>query len=620
MSRIAGIISQTQAGHLARELDTILSALKSRREWETYVEASGSVSLGWCGWSAPGTFRRGPLIVVVDGCIYNREELGSGRTDSELLANLYLEYGFGEALNRINGDFAVSLYDQDTGALWLARDRFGLKPLYYVSQPESFAFASRPGALLTLPGVNGAVSREFASLFAASHYRYFDNRPERSPFEDVAQLPAAHLLKIVDGQVSMTRYWSLSDLPDMAEPADALAEQYRDLLFDAVRKRMARAHRPAFTLSGGMDSSSVLASAVEVTGEKQFAFSTVYDDPTYDETDEIRTMLNRNVREWRAVKVEDPDLPDLVGRMIEVHDEPVATATWLSHYLLCNQVRDQGFGGLFGGLGGDELNAGEYEHFFFFFADLRSYGLEDELGREVERWVVHHDHPVFKKSNLVAEDALARMVDLEKPGHCLPERRRMTRYSAALNPDYFDISTFRPIMDHPFRSYLKNRTYQDIFRETAPCCLRAEDRQATAFGLENFLPFFDHRLVEFMFRIPGTMKIRKGVTKYLLREAMRGVLPEETRTRIKKTGWNAPAHVWFSGSGREWLQDLVGSQSFRERGIYDVEEVRRLIKDHELVVSGNQNRDNHMMFFWQLVNLEMWHQSLDRRAVEISST
>ena len=133
-----------------------------------------------------------------------------------------------------------------------------------------------------------------------------------------------------------------------------------------------------------------------------------------------------------------------------------------------------------------------------------------------------------------------------------------------------------PAMDQPFRTYLKNRTYQDLFRETAPCCLRAEDRQTAAFGLEHFDPFLDHRLLELMFRVPGKMKIRDGVTKILLRRAMQGILPEETRTRIKKSGWNAPAHVWFSGSNAARLRDLVASRAFRERGIYDVEEVEHL--------------------------------------------
>ena len=237
--------------------------------------------------------------------------------------------------------------------------------------------------------------------------------------------------------------------------------------------------------------------------------------------------------------------------------------------------------------------------------------MENELGEEIRMWIRYHDHPIFKKNRKVVEDAFRKIIDLYRPGICLPEKKRMTRYYYALNSDYFDIESFTPFMDHPFSSYLKNRTYQDIFRETIPCCLRAEDRQTQAFGMDNFLPFFDHRVVEFMFRIPGTLKIRKGVTKHLLRQAMKNILPEETRARIKKTGWNAPAHVWFSGKRLEPVMDLVRSRNFRERGIYNVDEVERIVHEHDKIVSLCIHKENHMMFLWQLVNLELWMESLD---------
>jgi asparagine synthase (glutamine-hydrolysing) len=517
----------------------------------------------------------------------------------------------------LNGDFAVAIYDPKIQTLWLARDRFGVKPLYYVSKPQLFAFASRPRALLTLPGVSREVNRRFVALFAASHYRYFDSNPDQSAYEEIAQLPASQMLRLTDGHLTKDAYWSLQDLPDFTESEAELAVGYRELLLDSVSLRVKSAQHPAFTLSGGMDSSSVLASAIRVTGVKQHAFSTVYEDATYDESLEIRSMLDTAVEQWHPVKIGNPDIVSLVSQMIDIHDEPVATATWLSHYLLCREIRDLGFSSLFGGLGGDELNAGEYEYFFFFFADLRTASRGADLKHETEKWIAHHNHPVFRKSFDVMWDGLSRLVDLSRPGRCLPDEKRLRRYYAALNPDYFNLVDFEPIMDHPFGSYLKNRTFQDIFRETIPCCLRAEDRQTMASGLDNFLPFLDHRVVEFMFRVPGTQKIRDGVTKHLLRVAMRGMLPEETRTRVKKTGWNAPAHVWFSGVGLEVVQDLTHSRVFRERGIYDVEQVWRLIDEHDEIVSSGRLEENHMMFLWQLVNLEMWlrqNSSKDRGA------
>jgi asparagine synthase (glutamine-hydrolysing) len=279
---------------------------------------------------------------------------------------------------------------------------------------------------------------------------------------------------------------------------------------------------------------------------------------------------------------------------------------------MCREVKRAGFTALFGGLGSDELNAGEYEHFLPFFADLRARRLDSRLDEEVRLWIRYHDHPIFRKSRESMERDLARLTDPAVHGRCLPDRGRLERYADAVEPAYFDVRAFQPVMEHPFSSYLKNRTWQDLSRETVPCCLRGEDRQGAVFGIANVLPFLDHRLVEFMFRVPPNLKYKDGVTKHMLREAMKGVLPETTRTRVKKTGWNAPAHQWFfSGRGRDTLQDLIGSRRFRERGIYRVAEVERLLAEHEEIVSGSQRRDNHMMFFWQLVNMSAWLDWVD---------
>lgn len=613
MSRIAGIISEYPSERRAHLLMQMLQVYaETGLPHPTRQENRCSVALGLHGAEATGFFRSPEVVVTVDGCIYNLADLqdAGAEGDAGIIASLYLRYGMTETVRKLNGDFALALYDFRNFSLYLARDRFGVKPLYYCRRNGFFAFASRPRPLLTLPGVSSEPNRKFVALFAAGHYRYFDNDPERSPYAAIDQLPAATVLCWKNGHVSRWAYWQLGESPELQGSDEELAEQYKDLLFDAVKKRMARAVRPAFTLSGGMDSSSVLASAVKMTGQKQSAFSSVYSDKTYDETAEIRSMLGATVAQWHSVQIDNPDVFSLVERMVRAHDEPVATATWLSHYVLCQEVHARGFGSLFGGLGGDELNAGEYEYYLFHFADLRGAGKEEMLANEVRLWAAYHDHPIYRKNFQVVEERFASQVDFAHPGRCLPDPIRFRRYFDVLNPEYFDLTAFTPVMAYPFHSYLKNRTYQDLTRETVPCCLRAEDRQTAAFGLGNFLPFFDHRLAEFMFRVPGVYKIRDGVTKHLLRVAMKGALPEETRTRIKKTGWNAPAHQWFAISCREPLLDLLRSQAFRERGIYNLSVVENLFTDHLEIVSSGQRRENHMMFFWQLVNLEIWLRSL----------
>src|SRR5207245_11550231 len=202
VSRIAGLCLGTtsQDGTGLSKAMTDRSRLGS--EWLCRTAEIGRTIFAWCGWTAEANLSlRSALLAVVDGCIYNRSEVGAGDTDAATLVSLYSKYGFSEAISKLNGDFAAALYDARKETTWLARDRFGLKPLYYTQGSDFFAFASQPGALLALPGVSRDVNPQFVALFAASHYRYFDNQPERSPYRDIAQLPAAHVLSVHEGQI-----------------------------------------------------------------------------------------------------------------------------------------------------------------------------------------------------------------------------------------------------------------------------------------------------------------------------------------------------------------------------------------------------------------------------------
>jgi asparagine synthase (glutamine-hydrolysing) len=621
MSRIAGIVFAAAGVAPPLLRDRMLPKLPGANP--ILVTLDGA-ALGWQGWSteqrASGLFAHATLQVVLDGQVLNARELRKGLTlpagDAALIATLYRQNGFEGMLSQLVGDFAVAIYDLAASTLWLGRDRFGVKPLYFVALPSgALAFASQPGALLALPGVSAEPNRAYVARFAGMHYRTFDNAPSESPYRMISQLPAAHFVAGVNGAIGTARaYWTIREQDEWTQSEEVLSEQYRDLLFTAVRRRVEAARKPAFTLSGGLDSSSVLCSAVAVSGRKQAAFSSVYVDATFDERDEIADVVQDKVSSWTPVEIPNQiRLFDIVADMVRVHDEPVATATWLSHFLLTKQVAGAGYDALFGGLGGDELNAGEYEYFPMHFADLRIAGRTAELDEEIQAWARHHDHPIFRKNLQTAKEMMDRMTDTTVRGRCLPDVRRMLRYADTVSSDYFDLSTFIPVMDTPFDSYLKNRTYQDMFRETLPCCLRAEDRQCSAAGMEHFDPFLDHALVEFMYRVPGGLKISQGVTKQLLRGAMTGILPEATRTRIKKTGWNAPAHRWFDGPALEALRDMVGSDSFRRHGVYDPKRVMALIDDHVRIVATGANQENHMMFLWQMLNLELWLEQVDQQ-------
>jgi asparagine synthase (glutamine-hydrolysing) len=622
MSRVAGLL--TRAPNSSPAIGRMLRFIVPSQAPQVRDTAVGS--LGWAGQDWGGVAQEGLLSVCLDGVIFNRDDHahlgGKEDDDALLLLRLIARHGLAAALGKVNGDFAVAVLDADRGKLQLARDRVGAKPLYYAITSSGVAFASRCGALLGVEGVSAEPNRRFAAVFAGGHYRSIDNVPHESPYKDIAQVPAATVVTLAFGQPAKSEpYWTLQPATLAAKDEATLARQYRELLLDAVGLRVARSNRPAFTLSGGLDSSSVLSCAVEKTGTKPDAFSTVYSDSTYDESNEIQSMLDSKVANWHSVPVDTPPVVEFVRRMVLMHDEPVATATWLSHLILVEDVAENGFGTLFGGLGGDELNAGEFEYFIFHFADLKAAGEDLLSAHEIREWQRHHDHPIYRKGSAEAQQAMNRLTDPAIPGGVRIDNARLTRYYPAVAQDWYDLSRFTHVLDHPFDSFLLNRTFQDIFRETAPCCLRAEDRHTSAFGLQRYDPFFDHRLMEFMFAVPGRFKIRDGVTKRLLRSAMTGLLPEETRTRIKKTGWNAPAHRWF-GEGRNLddLRDLIASRAFRQRGLYDPVVVSRLLDEHIEIVQSGKTAENHMMFFWQLVNAETWVDQISRIARTASQT
>lgn len=522
------------------------------------------------------------------------------------IADQYANKGFPEYLKNLQGDFALSLYDEFSSTLFLARDRLGVRPLYYVANSRWIAFSSQPLALTELPGIGREPNPIFLGLYAGCHYRTFDNDPHASPYKNIRQVPAGHWVRWCGGTLEVERYWGLSDEANLQGSEEALSKEYRNKILSAVQIRLKESNKPGFLLSGGMDSSSVLSSAVSITGRKQKAYSATYSDAAYDETGEIRTILDSKVSHWTNVRVGQKSVFETIRKMVQIHEEPVATATWLSHFEVCRRASQNGIGAFFTGLGGDELNAGEYEHFIFFFADLHRLGKKSILRKEIASWQRHHDHPIYRKNQAIAMDLIRRRTDFARQGSVRPDERLYLRYKRCVNQEIFDLSLFTPVLDRIFSDSLKNRSYQDIFRETAPCCLRAQDRNGWAFGLPHYNPFYDVELVEFMFRIPGTLKIRNGITKHLLRKAMKGILPETTRKRVRKTGWNAPAHLWFSGKNRTILKDMVRSRQIRNTGIYCVAEVDRIIDEHQKIVASGRLRENHMMFLWQLANLAFW--------------
>ncbi len=506
------------------------------------------------------------VCVIFNGEIYNHRELRealaarghvfrSDHSDTEVLVHGYEEWG-DELPERLNGMFAFAIHDARRRRLFLARDRFGKKPLYYASRPGLFAFASELGALARHPGVGRRIDRRsLQKLFA---YGFVPS--PRSLHEGVARLPGGHRMALALDRPGATpevhRYWRFAIEPPAAMPADpeaAWGEELRHLLAQAVRRRLMSDVPLGVFLSGGIDSSAVLAYATAARPERPVStFSIGFREPSFDESGPARAVARRFGSDHHEAILDLERARDLVPRVLDRLDEPFADPSIVPAFQLCAFARERVTVAL-GGDGGDELFAG-YDPF-------RALG--------VARW---YDALVPARLKRGVR-ALAELLPVSDANMGLDFRikrgLRGPSYPASVwNPVWLGPLEPREIAALLCEPVAVEEVYEeaiDAWENTAAAhpvdrtlefytrfylqddILAKADRASMMVSLEVRSPFLDQDLVDFARRIPHAYKYRRGETKYLLRRALRGVLPGEVLRRPKK-GFGIPLTRWL----RSW--------------------------------------------------------------------
>jgi asparagine synthase (glutamine-hydrolysing) len=274
------------------------------------------------------------------------------------------------------------------------------------------------------------------------------------------------------------------------------------------------------------------------------------------------------------------------------------------HRIVTERVRDMGHDALFSGLGGDEASCGEIEEYLYYFADLRRLGMESRIQHDMNGWIEHHATREYPKGPAVLDAFLKEQIDVVTPGRNLLNEDRFRCYFHALSPDIDRASIPIPQLPNPFGEHLLNKLYQDLFFETVPCVVRAETANARATGLPTLYPYLDADVMRQGFSTPLAMRYRDGVTKAVVRKATRGLVPDSARNNPTKRGWNAPVDQWLRGRMNREIEEILSARSVRERGVYDIPTIRRMLAEH---VGGQRN---HMMFFWQLISYERWYREI----------
>ena len=542
--------------------------------------------------------------IAYNGEVYNHVELRHelealghrfrSHCDTEVLLAAFVQWG-AACFARMNGMWAAAIYDTREHTLVLSRDRFGVKPLYVHRAPDGLRFGSEVKALLADPAVPRTPDLRTLFDYAARHYRWVDGG-RRTFYAGIEHLPPGHTWTVhPDGRVDEERFWDLDATRRRDDLSDEQAlEGFRDLFRDAVGLRL-RADVPVATLlSGGLDSSSVTVMAAALSDAPVTTFSARFDERDFDEGPYIEATAAAVGADARFVYPRAAELLPTLDRMLDFHDEPVCTATWFAHWLVMEQVAGLGFPVILNGHVGDELFGGYWDHQMYRQLDLLRSGDRDGFEHEQASWLAAHGRDPQEYARTVA-----RIEALEQ-GRLGPADP-LTQYASAVAPE---VRAAADVQERPARyadrDVLSERLYQELRYETVPATLRPEDRNSMAFSIESRSPFLDYRLVEFAFSLPGRFKVRDGLGKWIVREGMRGLLPELVRTRRDKQGLVAPAERWYRGEAAVAVREVLASPELRAHGVLDQAEVLRCFDEH---AAGHAN---HYLQIWQWLNLELW--------------
>ena len=572
----------------------------------------------------------GSVWIVFNGEIYNFMELRGeleragfrfrSRTDTEVLLRLYERHGVG-CLDHLRGMFAFAIWDRRRRSLFLARDRLGVKPLFYRISATGLGFASELKALLQDPETERTVDP-----VAIHHYLTYQYIP--SPlcaFRGINKLPPAHYLLCRDGCVEVRRYWKLAYLPKHEVRNDrelaALEDELRQRLEDAVRCRLVSDVPLGAFLSGGIDSSAVVAFMSRLADRPVRTFSIGFEERSYDETPAARAVARRFGADHTEFRLR-PRALEIVPELVRCYDEPYADASAIPTFEISRLARRQVTVVLTGD-GGDESFAG-YDRYVANALASRMGGMASLLGSRAARAMLEavphgNGQRDFRWRLKRFVDQLGKPPAARNAGWLAQfdgdEKRRL--YSDDFRREVLAVDSndllFARCREADSEDFLDSILYADVTGYLPDCLLVKADIATMAHSLEARSPFLDHPLMEFAARIPSRLKLQGGETKWILKRALRDLVPPEILRR-PKMGFNLPLDSWLRGELRELSRDLLLGARARERGYFEMGQVERILDEH---LSGRWNREKQI---WTLMMLELWHREFVDEAPASPST
>ena len=553
----------------------------------------------------------GTIQVVFNGEIYNYAELRGEllakghrlytQSDTEVIPHLYEEMG-ANFVTKLRGMFAIALYDQRQDRLLLVRDRLGKKPLIYSAVGDRIFFASELRCILSVAPELAVIDREALLNFLWFGYIL----DPKTAFEKIKKLPPGHMLECHGGKIKISRYWDVPSFEEDDLPESQWLDRLEHELENAVRMRLISDVPLGAMLSGGVDSSTVVALMSRVNSAPVKTFSISFAKQDFDEGKHARRVAERFRTEHHELLME-PDFGRTLNQLTTLLEEPFGDSSLLPTFYVSKLVREHVKVALSGD-GADELFAG-YDRYAI------------NLQRDSFSWIPRTLGSFYRRS-------IYPRLPREVPGRrflyniSLPFRDRYLDSVSFLRSDGRDASLFSPdfidfakTCEDPEAAYqshydsapaanrLSKLQYLDIKTYLASDILPKVDRMSMAASLESRAPFLDHVFVELAARVPAALKIRAGESKYLLKRlAERAGVPKEVLYRPKQ-GFAVPLVHWFRNELKGEISGILSEPKTMQRGYFDVRAIRRLLSEH---ASGLRDRSAEV---WLLLVLELWHRN-----------
>ncbi|KGE86622.1 MAG: asparagine synthase (glutamine-hydrolyzing) [Flavobacteriaceae bacterium] len=560
----------------------------------------------------PMQCENGKFVITLNGEIYNfievRDELKTlgykfnSETDTEVILRAYEAWG-SQMLNKFNGMWALAIYDVDNNKLILSRDRFGIKPLYYFWDGEELVFASEVQALHKHLGERVSINKK--TIEAILNFDHSYHGTAQTYLNEVKSLPAGTNFLLVNNKVSIERWYQLKK-QKVPKTLKAQAQELKILLADACKVRL-RSDVPVGTcLSGGIDSGTIssLISTFKADENQRFSnfthrsFCAGFPGISFDETQDARRLakqLDINL----DVEIVGPPSEERLERALAQTDGPMPAFAFFPIWQLYGYIKSQNITVTLDGQGADEMLGGYYLGYNAMKGALQKGALlwlldvkntYSKLHPKASSWVRGHYNHLLKQAWSDIKQILKWPI------------KKVITYMGLRHFQANNLLVFNNLEPNSFEEAL----YQQFFSSPLPFLLHQYDRASMANGIECRMPFMDYRVVEYIFSLPSESKVGGGYTKLVLREAVKGILPDETRLNTLKTGFNAPTTEWFQTDLKDWFLKQINSSEFLNNPYFDG---KALNKEFTKKLDS-ADADTYKWKFWAYIHVSHWLKTI----------